>query len=104
MPESGQCGFVCRVIRGRIAGVFRAENGNNAPFNPELLAYLEQEFKDSNYSIRHLYRTILNSETGQRGAMNCRIRSPSRTLLPIRCGGWIRKFWWSALASASRRI
>ena len=69
MPETDNLALL-PGFWGRIFSMFRAENGNNAPFNPELLAYLEQEFKDSNYSIRHLYRTILNSEAFQATAMN----------------------------------
>lgn len=38
---------------------------DNPPSNPELIAYLEQEFVASKYDLRHLYRLILNSETYQ---------------------------------------
>jgi hypothetical protein len=38
---------------------------DNAPSNPELLAFLEQEFIASKYDLRHLYRLILNSQTYQ---------------------------------------
>lgn len=50
--------------------IFGTKNEKNAPFNLELLEYLEQEFMDSDYSIRHLYRTILNSEAFQATSMN----------------------------------
>jgi hypothetical protein len=38
---------------------------DNPPSNPELLAYLEQEFVASRYDLKHLYRLILNSRTYQ---------------------------------------
>jgi hypothetical protein len=38
---------------------------DNPPSNPELLNYLGREFAASNYDIRHLFRTILNSRTYQ---------------------------------------
>lgn len=41
---------------------------DNLPSNPELLAYLEAEFVESNYDLRHLYRLILNSRTYQQSA------------------------------------
>ena len=41
---------------------FRADN---APSNPELLAYLEQELVSSGYDFKQLYRQILNSKTYQ---------------------------------------
>ena len=41
---------------------FRPEN---APENPELLAYLERELIDSHYDLKHIYRLILNSQAWQ---------------------------------------
>ena len=38
---------------------------DNPPSNPELLAYLEQEFIASHYDLKHLYRLILNSKAYQ---------------------------------------
>lgn len=54
----------------RVWKLFGAVDDGNAPFNPELLAYLENEFRSSNYSFKHLYRTILNSEAFQASSMN----------------------------------
>ncbi len=39
---------------------------DNAPVNPELLAFLEQELVASQYDLKHLCRLILNSTTYQR--------------------------------------
>jgi hypothetical protein len=38
---------------------------DNPPSNPELLAFLEQEFVRGRYDLKHLYRLILNSTTYQ---------------------------------------
>jgi hypothetical protein len=38
---------------------------DNPPSNPELLAYLEQEFVASHYNLKSIYRLILNSQTYQ---------------------------------------
>ena len=38
---------------------------DNPPANPELLAFLEQEFVDAQYDLKHIYRLILNSKTYQ---------------------------------------
>ena len=38
---------------------------DNPPQNPELLAYLQQEFVRSHYDLKHVYRLILNSKTYQ---------------------------------------
>jgi len=38
---------------------------DNPPSNPELLAYLQREFVDSGYDLKHLYRLILTSTTYQ---------------------------------------
>ena len=38
---------------------------DNPPSNPALLAYLQQEFVNSRYDLKHLCRLILNSETYQ---------------------------------------
>ncbi len=38
---------------------------DNPPSNPELLAWLEQEFVASRYDIKHLFRVILGSATWQ---------------------------------------
>ncbi len=54
----------------RVRNVFGRGEESNPPFNPELLAFLENEFRSSNYSFKHLYRTILNSEAFQASAMN----------------------------------
>ncbi len=45
---------------------FRADN---PPGNPELLAYLENEFVSSGYDFKRLYRLILNSRTYQLAAV-----------------------------------
>ncbi|MDP4289970.1 MAG: DUF1553 domain-containing protein [Bacteroidota bacterium] len=42
---------------------------SNPPSNPELLSFLEQEFKDHNYDVRYLFRLILNSRTYQRSSI-----------------------------------
>jgi hypothetical protein len=39
---------------------------DNAPCNPELLAFLEQELVSSGYDLKHLCRLILNSTSYQR--------------------------------------
>lgn len=39
---------------------------NNLPTNPELLAYLEGEFIKNSYSLKHIFKLILNSATYQR--------------------------------------
>jgi len=38
---------------------------DNPPANPELLAYLEREFVNARFDLKHLYRLILNSQTYQ---------------------------------------
>jgi hypothetical protein len=38
---------------------------DNPPENPELLAYLEQQFVASHYDLKQLFRLILNSQTWQ---------------------------------------
>ena len=38
---------------------------DNAPSNPELLAFLEQELVAAHYDLKHIYRLILNSNTYQ---------------------------------------
>ena len=38
---------------------------DNAPANPELLAFLEQDLIAARYDLKHLYRQILNSTTYQ---------------------------------------
>ena len=38
---------------------------DNPPSNPELLAFLEQEFVASHYNLKSIYRLILNSQTYQ---------------------------------------
>ncbi len=38
---------------------------DNPPVNPELLAYLEREFRASQFDLRHVYRLILSSATYQ---------------------------------------
>ncbi|NUM54779.1 MAG: DUF1553 domain-containing protein [Candidatus Hydrogenedentes bacterium] len=38
---------------------------DNPPVNPELLAYLERQFVDAKYDVKHLLRMILNSSTYQ---------------------------------------
>jgi len=42
---------------------------DNPPCNPELLAYLEQEFVASDYDLKRLYRLILTSTTYQFSSM-----------------------------------
>ena len=42
---------------------------NNPPSNPELLSFLENEFKTHNYDVRYMFRMILNSKTYQRSAV-----------------------------------
>ncbi|MBN4060944.1 DUF1553 domain-containing protein [bacterium AH-315-I18] len=38
---------------------------SNPPSNPKLLAYLEKQFIDNHYDLKHIYRLILNSRTYQ---------------------------------------
>ncbi len=38
---------------------------DNRPSNPELLAYLQKEFVEHGYDMKHIYRLILNSRTYQ---------------------------------------
>ncbi len=38
---------------------------DNAPSNPELLAFLERELVGAHYDLKHIYRLILNSNTYQ---------------------------------------
>ena len=38
---------------------------DNPPSNPALLAYLEREFVNSGYDLKHVFRLILNSRTDQ---------------------------------------
>jgi hypothetical protein len=42
---------------------------DNPPSNPELLAYLEQEFVAGHYDLRRLFRFILNSRTYQQSSI-----------------------------------
>ena len=42
---------------------------SNPPSNPELLTFLENEFKVHNYDIKYMFRLILNSKTYQRSAV-----------------------------------
>jgi hypothetical protein len=42
---------------------------NNPPSNPELLTFLENEFKAHNYDVKYMFRLILNSKTYQRSAI-----------------------------------
>ena len=41
---------------------------DNPPSDPELLAFLENEFKTHNYDIKYIFQLILNSKTYQRSA------------------------------------
>ena len=47
---------------------------DNLPSNPELLAYLEQEFVASHYDLKHLYRLILTSQVYQLSSLPRSIR------------------------------
>ncbi len=38
---------------------------DNPPVNPALLAYLEKEFVNSRYNMKHIYRLVLNSQAYQ---------------------------------------
>jgi len=42
---------------------------DNLPSNPELLAFLENEFTSHNYDVKYIFRLILNSKTYQRSAV-----------------------------------
>ena len=42
---------------------------DNPPVNPALLAYLESEFVESDYDIKHIFRLILNSRTYQQSSI-----------------------------------
>jgi len=42
---------------------------DNPPWSPELLAFLEKELIVSGYDLKHIYRTILNSDTYQRSSI-----------------------------------
>jgi hypothetical protein len=57
---------ICYWLLGR--GIIHEPDdirSDNPPENPELLALLEKELVDSNYDLKHIYRTILNSKTYQ---------------------------------------
>jgi len=43
---------------------------DNAPFSEELQNYLIKEFKQSNYSLRHLYKIIMNSASFHASPLN----------------------------------
>lgn len=47
----------------------RTVNGSNEPFSAELQEYLMMEFKQHNYSLKHLYRIILNSMAFQASSL-----------------------------------
>ncbi len=60
---------------------------DNPPANPELLAYLENEFVASNYDLRRLYRLILNSRAYQQSAIPRSTHPDAETLFacyPVR--------------------
>jgi len=42
----------------------------NSPFSKELQEYLNEEFRKSNYSLRHLYRIIMNSAIFQASSLD----------------------------------
>ncbi|MEY4939244.1 MAG: hypothetical protein RIQ93_979 [Verrucomicrobiota bacterium] len=46
---------------------------DNPPVNPPLLAALERSFVASDYNVKELFRTILNSQTYQRSSLACTI-------------------------------
>ena len=48
---------------------------DNPPANPELLAFLEQEFVASHYNLKSLYRLILNSQTYQLSSIPRSVRA-----------------------------
>lgn len=41
----------------------------NPPSNPNLLAFLENELKNSNFNLKHIFRMILNSDCYQRSSV-----------------------------------
>ncbi len=68
--------YFCRAVTNRVwhwifgRGIFPTADdlppeidgsGDNVPFSPELQHFLNTEFRKSNYSLRHLYRVIMNS-------------------------------------------
>lgn len=68
--------YFCRAMTNRVwhwifgRGIFPVADdlppeiggkGKNVPFSPELQKFLNAEFRRSNYSLRHLYRVIMNS-------------------------------------------
>ncbi len=68
---------------------FRADN---PPANPDLLAYLAQQFVDSGYDFKALYRLILNSKRiSSPPCPRPPRRKPPPISPPIRCGGWMPK-------------
>ena len=60
---------------------------DNPPSNPELLAYLEREFVNARYDVKHLFRVILNSQTYQRSSLAAATAPEGETLFahyPVR--------------------
>jgi len=51
------------------ARLFGCYDQENVPFSPELQEYLIAEFKNSNYSLKHLYRVVMNSAAFQASSM-----------------------------------
>lgn len=60
---------------------------DNPPSNPELLAYLEKELVAAHYDLKHIYRSILNSNTYQLSSIPACDREKGESLFafyPIR--------------------
>ena len=53
---------------------------DNLPSNPELLAFLENEFTSHNYDVKYIFRLILNSKTYQRSAVTNESNKSDETL------------------------
>jgi len=48
----------------------KKSSGSNEPFSEELQNYLIKEFQQNNYSLKHLYRVILNSMAFQASSLD----------------------------------
>ena len=62
-----------------------SKDGYNRPFSPELEQFLMDEFRKSGYSLRHLYRVILNSASFQASSIGAgRLQLEHGAAYPIR--------------------
>ncbi|MBR7131397.1 MAG: DUF1553 domain-containing protein [Lentisphaeria bacterium] len=71
-------------IPGFWAGLF-GKKPVSEPFSREVQNYLDTEFKKSNYSLRHLYRVIMNSAAFQVSSLNAdEEKSANFAVYPVR--------------------